>query len=355
MVVRPLLPLALVALLAAGCAGAPSVGTAGATEGFPAPSLVSPSLVSPSPSTASAPAPTDDPTTATAPASPAPSPVPTTVLAADPGGPTLAIQVQSGIAFESGVDCGSAGRCDLDLDVWSPTSPGPWPTIVLFRGGPGGSRSGLTPFAQELAARGAIVFNADYRDRADQGGGWPNSFADVACAVRFARRQVAGDGSGSLAVTVVGHSLGGYVGSVAALTAPGGLPGSCGADPLSRVDGFVGLAGAYAIDSPEVADDFSLFFGPDGDTAGRAADPIALVSAAAPPISLLAEQLDGTVDPTASERLRQALGSVGADVPLRLLTGGGHGAIVDPDVDGPTSATTVIAFARAVASGAASR
>jgi hypothetical protein len=38
-----------------------------------------------------------------------------------------------------------------------------------------------------VAVRGAVVVHAVWRQDRDQGGGWPTSFQDIACAVGVAR------------------------------------------------------------------------------------------------------------------------------------------------------------------------
>ena len=53
----------------------------------------------------------------------------------------------------------------LDLDVYRPDAAGPWPVVVLIPGGGWNSAdlASTAPLAEDLAARGAVVFNATYR------------------------------------------------------------------------------------------------------------------------------------------------------------------------------------------------
>ena len=89
--------------------------------------------------------------------------------------------VVSNVPFTNPVDCGGYS-CQVQLDIYSPAGSGPFPTVVLVRGGPSGmgGRSYLASFAGDLANQGILVFSADYRDAAGDGGGFPAGFQDVA-------------------------------------------------------------------------------------------------------------------------------------------------------------------------------
>ncbi len=109
------------------------------------------------------------------------------------------------------------------------------------------------------------MFNAPYR-LALRGGGYPMTFEDAACAVRFARQHAAQFGGDSDTVTVVGYSAGAHIGAVTAL-AGDSFEGDCSVDSGSALpDGFVGVAGPY--DSDVFDPLLVIFFGTD-----RAEDP----------------------------------------------------------------------------------
>jgi hypothetical protein len=143
--------------------------------------------------------------------------------------------------------------CRLLAKVFAPIASGPWPLIVLVgaSGPPDDPDSYVDPLAEQLAGRGFVVFRAIYRQGLDNGASYPATFADVACAVGFARRTGPTYGAGSASLTLVGHSFAGWVSSVVALTPMQITPadGSCMATAGSlRPDRFAGLAGAYALD-----------------------------------------------------------------------------------------------------------
>ena len=70
-------------------------------------------------------------------------------------------------------------------DLYVPSGPGPHPVIVLIHGGSWQKRYGkifTRGLAGDLRRRGYAVWNIEYR-RVGAGGGWPNTFADVAAAI----------------------------------------------------------------------------------------------------------------------------------------------------------------------------
>lgn len=108
-------------------------------------------------------------------------------------------------------------------DLHLPRGDGPHPVIVLIHGGSWRKRYGkrvMRALAGDLVSRGWAVWNIEYR-RVGEGGGWPETFIDVAVAVdRLDGLHAALDTAN---VTLLGHSAGGHL----ALWAAGrhGLPG----------------------------------------------------------------------------------------------------------------------------------
>src|SRR5690242_10257456 len=114
--------------------------------------------------------------------------------------------------------------------AYAPTTPGPWPAVLVIHGGnfyggsPSGSPESVT-LAQDLAAAGYIAFSIEYR-LAPPGsltgqvssGQFPEQTDDVKMAVRAARADLRGNGQ----VGAVGGSAGA---SHAAFVAASGTPG----------------------------------------------------------------------------------------------------------------------------------
>jgi acetyl esterase/lipase len=210
-----------------------------------------------------------------------------------------------------------------------------------------GGRAYLAPFAAELASAGILVFSADFRDVASQGGGYPAAFEDVACAVRFARVEAGKYGGQPRLVTLVGHSLGGWVGSVVALDSTE-FEGGCLAGGSGRPDAFVGLAGNYQIDSGKNESDLSTFFGGSAERtaeARAASNPFNYAAGTPIPVRLVAGTADGTVDPSASVALNSFLTGRGWNVKLNLVSGASHSSIVGT---GPDSQPSLLAVTYAI-------
>ena len=141
--------------------------------------------------------------------------------------------------------------CINRADIYYPSNPGPWPVIVTVHGRPRTQRD-MVEVARALAAKGAVVFNVDYRGVRPVSKGFPESVADVSCAVRFARQNAKAYGGDRHHVVLVGHSQGGYVSTMVALSGDtfSGARGSCKstlAMKTSRPEGLVLVAAATAI------------------------------------------------------------------------------------------------------------
>lgn len=130
-------------------------------------------------------------------------------------------------------------------DLHLPSGPGPHPVAVVLHGGYWQTRYGklvCRPLARDLARRGWAVWNLEYRRLGTGrggGGGWPQTFADVA------------DGVDALAdvdapldlsrVDLVGHSAGGQL-ALWAARRPLLPAGAVGAAPRVAARRVVALA-----------------------------------------------------------------------------------------------------------------
>jgi acetyl esterase/lipase len=127
-------------------------------------------------------------------------------------------------------------------ELFLPTKEGPHPVAVVVHGGYWRSRydrSLMTELCLDLAAHGWAAWNLEYR-RVGSGGGWPETFEDVAAGVdALAELEAPIDLE---RVISVGHSAGGHL--ALWLAGRGGLPaGTPGADPRVRVRAAVSQAG----------------------------------------------------------------------------------------------------------------
>jgi len=127
-------------------------------------------------------------------------------------------------------------------ELFVPSGAGPHPVAVVVHGGYWRAqydRSLMEGLCLDLAAHGMVAWNLEYR-RVGGGGGWPETFLDVAAGVdALADVATALDLS---RVVAVGHSAGGQLALWAA--ARGTLPAEApGAEPRVRIAAAVAQAG----------------------------------------------------------------------------------------------------------------
>ncbi len=245
--------------------------------------------------------------------------------------------------------CRYGGHPSQRADLHLPAGAGPHPVVVAIHGGSWGTRYGkvvMRGLVGVLVRQGFAVWNVEYRRvgvvrwRGPGGGGWPETFEDVAAAVDH---LAAVDAPIDLArVAGLGHSAGGQL----ILWAAGRYklaPGAPGADPRVRLAAAVAMAGvvdmtaSHAVDPRGPVD--AVMGGspaavPDHYAVG---DPIRLV-----PLDLPVLLVHGTEDRTVSvERSRayaRAAEAAGGEVELVEIAGeaGRHRRHLDPD--GPAAA-----------------
>ena len=168
------------------------------------------------------------------------------------------------------------------LDVYAPTEPGPWPVVVVVHGYLV-KKEEYRLISEAIAGQGAVVLTVEWpawtspSDAALGDGARLREWAEtVTCAVRFARATAPDYGGDPGRVTLVGHSMGGGVGAMAALTGDdidpawkefastrGGPPPQvdCLAndDVSAYPDAFVGYGGAYMMFEPLKENDPELW------------------------------------------------------------------------------------------------
>lgn len=127
-------------------------------------------------------------------------------------------------------------------ELFVPTGPGLHPVCVVVHGGYWRAqydRSLMTGVCADLAAHGVAAWNVEYR-RVGNGGGWPETFLDVAAGIdALAELDAPLDPS---VVLAVGHSAGGQLAFWAAArsTLPDGVPGAA---PRVAITAAVSQAG----------------------------------------------------------------------------------------------------------------
>jgi acetyl esterase/lipase len=230
-------------------------------------------------------------------------------------------------------------------DLYLPIGAGPHPVMVLIHGGSWHRRYGrlvMRGLAGDLVRRGWAVWNIEYR-RLEDGGGWPETFADVAAAIDHLRTL---DAPLDLErASVIGHSAGGHLALWAAgryklpSDAPGGPPRIGFKRTISQA-GVVDLAGGYRAWRGGAAR--ALMGGSPEELPARYAvgDPMEAI-----PLNMPVLLVHGVQDETVTVRLSRSYAerarAAGGNVELIEVEGpaGTHRAHIDPR--GPAWAVVV--------------
>jgi acetyl esterase/lipase len=221
-------------------------------------------------------------------------------------------------------------------DLYLPRAAGPHRLMVVIHGGSWRQRYGkivMRGLVGDLLRHDWAVWNIEYR-RVGGGGGWPATFADVACAIdALATLDAPLDLDRA---SVLGHSAGGHLALWAAgrERLPAGAPGGPPAVAFERVisqAGVCDLAGAHRRWHGGAAD--ALMGGSPQEVPERYAlgDPLASV-----PLQIPALLVHGAIDDTVSielgRRYARESRSAGGEVELVEIEGpaGAHRAHIDP-------------------------
>ncbi len=224
-------------------------------------------------------------------------------------------------------------------DLYLPAGAGPHPVVILIHGGSWSRRYGrivMRGLAADLVASGWAVWNIEYR-RLGIGGGWPETFEDVAAAIDLLAEIGAPVDLGR--VSVIGHSAGGHL-ALWAAGRPGlaeGAPGAITGAPAVSFQIVIAQAGVCAL-----ADGYrlwrggavrALMGGSPEDLPERYAigDPLANVPLGCPAL-LVHGVSDEIVSVELSRTYARVARSAGGQVQLIEIEGsaGAHRAHIDP-------------------------
>lgn len=195
----------------------------------------------------------------------------------------------------------------------------------------------MVELAKAVARSGVIVFNADYRGvRPAEQKGWPKAVDDVACAVRFARAHAADYGGDATNLVLVGHSFGGYVGTLVAL-AGDDFDGDCLVDGGSALPAaWIGISANCLVGVPPPPHPlWSTFYGGDADDkpgVWQKGDPLNHVGGnPGLLVRMIHERDDPIVDLVQPRTLIRELREDGYDAALTVLEGNDHWGPLDVD------------------------
>jgi acetyl esterase/lipase len=217
-------------------------------------------------------------------------------------------------------------------DMHRPGGPGPFPVVVVLHGGywqPPYTKLIMRPLCVDLVRRGYAVLNVEYRRLGREGGGWPQTFDDVATAIEhLAEPCFAETGLDLDRVTLLGHSAGGQLALWAAgrPELPSGAPGAAPRVTAGRV---LALAPVCDLQSAGRAA-WALLGGGPSDVPERwqQADPMRRIPLGVP-VGIVHAHGDETVSVRRSREYVTAARAAGAEVML-AAPAGGHRDPIDP-------------------------
>lgn len=233
------------------------------------------------------------------------------------------------------------------VDLWLPEGDGPHPVILMIHGGcwetATAERDIMNWAAGDLRQWGLAVWNIEYRG-VDRGGGWPETYKDVAAAADMLAQQGAALGLDLGHIVAIGHSAGGHL--ALWLANRPALPRSDelrGDDPII-IDSVISLGGI-----PDLAFQSSN----DGHGCGTASAMAMMgpdLSRCSPPMMAPGTarqiQLNAIEDPIAppayAEAYAAALAEQGVEIDCHVVSGEGHVELVTPGTESWQQALTLI-------------
>jgi acetyl esterase/lipase len=223
-------------------------------------------------------------------------------------------------------------------DLWVPAQAhGDLPVVVLIHGGfwrAQFTKTLMSRLARAVVKQGWAAWNIEYRRTGPLGGGggWPQTFEDVAEAVDHVA-LLPGIDAGR--VVTIGHSAGGTLALWAAgrHRLPDDAPGSSPKVTMCAAISLAGVVDLAAAEQSGVGGDAvtKLLARDGGPTAPRVAvtSPAALLPLGVPQV-LIHGLADTVVPPSMSERYGEQARGAGDDALYVALPGVGHRDVIDP-------------------------
>jgi acetyl esterase/lipase len=227
-------------------------------------------------------------------------------------------------------------------DLRLPEGPGPFPVAIVIHGGCWVERYASvvnsTPIADALRDAGVATWNIEYRRADSRGGGWPNTFIDVAMGAEHLRELAKTYPLDLSRVVTVGHSAGGHLALWLAA-----LPRVPAASPIARpnplpIKGVVGLAsiadlrGYRTIERDMCGTVVDALMGGSPDSVPErfaAGSPAELLPTGVPQVQVVGA-LDRVMPPTMRDAWEKAVRASGDSIAVVALDGLAHHEVMSP-------------------------
>jgi acetyl esterase/lipase len=244
-------------------------------------------------------------------------------------------------------------------DLRLPPGDGPFPVAIVIHGGCWVERyasvRNSSAIADALRDAGVATWNVEYRRADSRGGGWPNTFIDVAMAAEHLREVAKAHPLDLTRVVTVGHSAGGHLALWLAA-----LPRVPASSPVARanplpIHGVVGLAsiadlrGYRAIEKDMCGEVVDALMGGAPDAVPErfaAGSPAELLPTGVPQVQVVGT-LDRVMPPAARDDWAAKVRASGDAIDLVVLEGLGHHEVMSPRTAAfPAIRDAVLRFAR---------
>ncbi len=220
----------------------------------------------------------------------------------------------------------SPGGVELLLDVYVPKLTGPLPAVMVVHGGAwrSGSKGQLAKYARDLAARGMVTFDINYRLSPKHK--FPAQLEDCQAALKWIRKHAEDYKVDPRRIGAIGYSAGGHL---VALMGVIGVPGDP-KHPETDTRLSVVCAGGAACDFRDVEpNNWGLEFWLGGSRKEvpkqyLEASPMAFINEAAPPMFFYNGTSDVLVKYQQAQAMSKALKAVGVETQFVPLDGMGH-------------------------------
>ncbi|MEO8357217.1 MAG: alpha/beta hydrolase [Chloroflexota bacterium] len=223
------------------------------------------------------------------------------------------------------------------MDIYFPTSGGPWPVLVYVHGGSWmhGDKSEAAMFAHGMTSQGYLVASINYR--LYPAGTYPAMIQDVKCAIRSLRANSDQYNLDPNRIGAVGVSAGGHLVSLLGTSDPGIWDVGEYPDQSSRVQAVISMAGVMDLTRSFPTADIEAMqhigFGEDNIVE---ASPITHVTEDDPPFLLIHGDMDTVVPVEQSQLMFDSLVQANVLAQLIIVNNADHSFIAPNGSASPT-------------------